>query len=503
MKNILLLKKRFFSSKNHTDFNLTNKLKYNFQYLHFSLNDFTSNNFKNIIVNKFNFNTTYSIFIKISSQNNLVFKMCGPQIGLVIKNEHDLNYYDKLYTAIMTRIESTIDNYNYIDSIDAIEIMYSVLIPQPELTLKNISNLSLNKQLISIKETKRNFNQNLLPLTLDTSYFGRPVSLPDRLKYINIIKSNIIINKEREFSINDSDKLFIFQPSTKKNKLIIVSKKIDNNNYLRYIYDLETGIEIKVIKDIIVSSDNNNYENNIFERTIDSVTLTIKNQKVVKVQILNKLSPIIYNNKQLKIDRNTNFGTLDLETFIDSDGIAKVYALGFLTNIDTNSNLFYLTDYNNFDSHHLILKCIDAMLINKYNNFIFYTHNLGHYDVVFLYNVLLNANLKKGFDYYILKTTMKENIIIKLDIKINNKIHIEKMLAKNSKTIKISLVDSLNLLNSNLDKLAKDFNVETKKGHFPHFFVNKQNLNYIGNKPDISYYNNISEKEYKNIKKNN
>jgi len=52
--------------------------------------------------------------------------MCGPQIGLVIKNEHDLNYYDKLYTAIMTRIESTIDNYNYIDSIDAIEIMYSV-----------------------------------------------------------------------------------------------------------------------------------------------------------------------------------------------------------------------------------------------------------------------------------------------------------------------------------------------------------------------------------------
>jgi len=36
----------------------------------------------------------------------------------------------------MTRIESTIDNYNYIESIDAIEIMYSVLIPQPELTLK-------------------------------------------------------------------------------------------------------------------------------------------------------------------------------------------------------------------------------------------------------------------------------------------------------------------------------------------------------------------------------
>jgi len=38
----------------------------------------------------------------------------------------------------MTRIESTIDNYNYIESIDAIEIMLSVLIPQPELTIKII-----------------------------------------------------------------------------------------------------------------------------------------------------------------------------------------------------------------------------------------------------------------------------------------------------------------------------------------------------------------------------
>jgi len=108
------------------------------------------------------------------------------------------------------------------------------------------------------------------------------------------------------------------------------------------------------------------------KRTIDSVTLTIQNQKVIKVQILNKLSPIIYNKTQLKIDRNTQFGTFDLETFVDSDGVAKVYALGFVTNIDTNSNLFYLTDYENLDSHHLILKGIDAMLVNKYNNFYFF-----------------------------------------------------------------------------------------------------------------------------------
>jgi len=89
MKPIVnLLTNRYFSS-NNTEFNKlnTNNIKYNFQFIHFSFNDFTSDNFKNIIVNKFKLNTTYSILLKISSPNNLIFKMCGPQIGLVIKNE--------------------------------------------------------------------------------------------------------------------------------------------------------------------------------------------------------------------------------------------------------------------------------------------------------------------------------------------------------------------------------------------------------------------------------
>ena len=66
-------------------------------------------------MNNFQLNTTYSILLKISSNNNLIFKMCGPQIGLVIAEEHDLNYYSKLYDLILTRIEIIVDNYNYIN----------------------------------------------------------------------------------------------------------------------------------------------------------------------------------------------------------------------------------------------------------------------------------------------------------------------------------------------------------------------------------------------------
>ena len=109
-------------------------------FLHFSYNNFTFKIFQIEIMKNFKLNTTYSILLKISSGNNLIFKMCGPQIGIVIKNEHDLEFYYKLYNIIITRIESTLNNYNYLENIDALEIMCSVIIPQAELALKNISN---------------------------------------------------------------------------------------------------------------------------------------------------------------------------------------------------------------------------------------------------------------------------------------------------------------------------------------------------------------------------
>ena len=96
--------------------------------------------------------------------------------------------------------------------------MYSVIIPQKELTLKNISNYSLNQPLINKKEVKRNFNQNLLPLSLDTSYYGFNLFLEERQKYIKLINSNLMLNIiEKIFIINDLDKIFIYTSIKKKN----------------------------------------------------------------------------------------------------------------------------------------------------------------------------------------------------------------------------------------------------------------------------------------------
>ena len=129
--------------------------KNSFNYIHFPFAEFTKERFQNEILKNFKLKTSYSLLLKISSYSNLIFKMCGPQIGLVIKDEHDLNFYSKLYDVIRIRIETTLDNYDYIEEIEGLEIIYTVINPQEELKLKNISNISLNKNIINIKKTKK------------------------------------------------------------------------------------------------------------------------------------------------------------------------------------------------------------------------------------------------------------------------------------------------------------------------------------------------------------
>ena len=73
---------------------------------------------------------------------------------------------------------------------------------------------------------------------------------------------------------------------------------------------------------------------------------------------------------------------------------------------------------------------------------------------------------------------------------------------KKEKTIKISFRDSMDLLNYSLEELTDQLNIDLKKGIFPHKFVSEKTINYIGNKPDISFYIK-SKKVFTNENKNN
>ena len=141
----------------------------------------------------------------------------------------------------------------------------------------------------------------------------------------------------------------------------------------------------------------------------------------------------------------------------------------------------------------MVLECLNSMLINKYNNYLFYCHNFGKFDFIFIFNIMLKYNEFIGHDYYELKPILSNGKLLKLDIKINKNYGI---LETNPVYIKISFIDSYNILSNSLDNLTRDFKVNYLKGKFPYSFVNENNLNYNGLIPDFSYFNNIKLLDY-------
>lgn len=152
-------------------------------------------------------------------------------------------------------------------------------------------------------------------------------------------------------------------------------------------------------------------------------------------------------------------------SFKDYDGYSKLYSIGYFTNKDKEPVMFFIDEI--FDFNLLVQKCFDSLLVNKYNNYIFYIHNFSNFDVLFLYNIFNNINMKLGYEHYKIKNTMRDQDIIKLDLykSINNKEDEDK--STKTQYFKISLRDSRDFLKNSLDYLTKELNVSNKKGIFP------------------------------------
>lgn len=175
-----------------------------------------------------------------------------------------------------------------------------------------------------------------------------------------------------------------------------------------------------------------------------------------------------YNNKK----HNIKIGSIDLETYQNgNEGIQEVYAGGCALN--TGYKAFYYLDTDKGEDVILLMftDLFNYIAENKRerNGYTLYAHNLGRFDSVFLLKSLSSAGYK-------INCKWKDNDI--LSIKITD---IERKL-----TIKI--LDSLKLIPTSLEKLLISFGCDINKGMFPHSFVNRDRLNYNGNKPDISFY---------------
>jgi hypothetical protein len=188
---------------------------------------------------------------------------------------------------------------------------------------------------------------------------------------------------------------------------------------------------------------------------------TLSKVMVLKNNFKNiRIRPWVYKN---------NIHAFDIETFLFNN-MHIPYCIGYFNNnhfhtfyIDNNINEF---NYQQLSSK-LLLDFIQHIFNNpKLNKHYFYAHNMGRFDGVLLLKVLASK--------YKIQIIKKDNKILKITI-FND-------------SMKIYLLDSLNLINGSLDSIAKSFKLTSNKTDFPYAFININTLFYKGLIPSDKYW---------------
>jgi len=188
--------------------------------------------------------------------------------------------------------------------------------------------------------------------------------------------------------------------------------------------------------------------------------------------------------KPIKTSKNKTFKaiTMDIETKIIDDQHVP-YLISYYDG--KKSHPFYANDYKS--SEDMLKECILSLCRDKFNNHKVYIHNLANFDGIFLMKTLIQLGE--------VKPVMNKGKIISIQFKFSN--------PNSEKAIIIHFRDSLQILKSSLDKLGKNFQIETLKSNFPHRFVNEVELDYIGTMPDFKYFDKLTLEEYDNMCKQN
>ena len=226
---------------------------------------------------------------------------------------------------------------------------------------------------------------------------------------------------------------------------------------------------VKSFYDKIISS-------NEFIRTINQRKYHIKNGKpffLFERIFANSFINALKTSKAL----NTNYITLDIETYLDENNKMNIYCISFFDGKKSNS--YYITDFKS--TTELIHKVFKILLVRKNNHKNIYIHNSSNFDLIFLLKNIAQI----------------PNITLDPIIKDGNFINL-KIIYGPKKAYYINLKDSFLLLPVNLSKLAKQFNVKDLKTIFPHSFVNENNLNYKGIVPSFNHFGNFSLEDYNN-----
>ena len=452
-------------------------------------------NFKQLFSRNFELGSRYAILIRVEFKDG-EYRMAGTQIGFTLNSILFDQTLNALYDKVEERLKAFCEGYN-VEFLDSVQILFVKVTTLPKLRLTNINQLVLPPEVSNIQDTRSKFHSNLLPLTPDTNYYGKLVrSNADIQKFLDIINEQGQILLRDEITIKDFDQIYIYQ-----DKYIILNKKLKEDIYSRDVFDVKLGVfEGNFIDKIL--------DKKTFSREYKSTNITIQNGKVDIIEV-SKILPIIssklYESTLERKDTlvaNPFIGTFDIETFKDINSLGRVYAAGFTT-FNQEPVLFYLDSKDITLNRDVLVECLDTMLVSKYNNYIFYVHNLD-FEGPFILHRLKSINHDKGFDYYRMNLIFRDNLVLKLEITIDGSLternFAKPIVRKKPKDIKITFIDSSKLLKGSLADLCKAFGTSITKGFFPHKFVTRDTLNYKGITPIRAYWPDIENKREEYIK---
>jgi hypothetical protein len=244
-----------------------------------------------------------------------------------------------------------------------------------------------------------------------------------------------------------------------------------NSTNLAIITQFENYNEIKNFKsgDLSYEYTDKWIDNETFSRILGKKEWIFKNneQLLFKAEKSAKFIQSLTQNEKI----SNKFITMDIETFI-KDGFHTPYAISWFDGEKCFS--YYLTDFKDSDS--MIIQAIKDLMVNKYDNYKVYIHNLARFDGIFLLRIL--ANLSDCTPI----------------------IHNDKIISIGFtyKDYDITFRDSNQLLTNSLRNLGNSFGVDTLKSIFPYTFVNENNLNYNSWLPEFKYFDGITKQDYLN-----
>lgn len=472
--------KALIASQNNSNSKI--KPKYQLMQVTVPFNELSEIRFIKVLMLKLKLNSLNTILFQYHDYSTFTNFVLGPQVGIVVKEKHDISYYRNLFEYYIEKLESLMSLYN-VDTPEFIVITLKEILLEDNIKIGRLSQIELPKRLINVSETKTKFNSNMLPLTLNEKHFGSLLQSSLKTEYLNKLIHNLnknivgINNSEDNKNLLDNLKCIGKLDFKNMNNIAVLLKDekiqiafltevIESDNYKVYLSKSQRYLIISFLtnkfeynrivfhnktgKLLFSGKDSLNNDNLVFLNTDTSqhfvretgnlsvflnkdndIDLFIKKIDLPQIKytehhkMINQDSNLSWTKNKPIPTRNPKFGVFDLETFIDtsSDGVnySRVYALGFCIKMGIPS-MYYLSDYFWGDntpesSNKLVIKCIDEMLKPDYHKYIFYAHNFGRFDAIFLHKILLDYNLSvEPENQYKLIPLYRDNKMIKLEV---------------------------------------------------------------------------------------